>query len=105
MRARQVLAAVFSLVLIGLGSDALAAKAKKKPKPKAKATASAKLKAAPKADTQAVSQLMGSFKWGMSLEEVMGVLGKQIDEKYQEKIKETRDVYLQDKYRKDAIKE
>ena len=110
MRARQVMAAVLTLSLVGLGSDALAAKTKKKkaPPPKTKTTKTAavpKMVKAPKANTAAVSQLMGPFKWGMGIDQVVAVLGKQIDEKYQEKIKETRDVYQQDKYRRQAMKE
>ena len=102
MRARQLLGAL-AVLLIGLGSgDIDAAKAKKKKPVKA---AKVKPKAAPKADAQAVSALMGPFKWGMTPEEVMGVLGKQIDEKYNARVKETRDIYQQDKYRKDAIRE
>ena len=106
MRARQVMAAVFSLLLIGLGSGAEAAKAKKKkPAPKAKATTTAKMVKAPKANTAAVSALMGPFKWDMTIDQVVAVLAKQIDAKYDERIKETRDVYQQDRYRKDAMKE
>jgi len=104
MRARQVFAALVAVALIGFGS-ADGAKKKKKPAPKPKATAAAKMKAAPKANTEAVAALMGPFKWGMSPDEVGGVIAKQIDEKYQARIKETRDVYQQDKYRKDATRE
>ena len=106
MRVRQVVAALLAVLLIGIGSaDAVTKKKKKKAPPKAKATATAKMKAAPKANAQAVSALMGPFKFGMTYEEVMGVLAKQIDEKYHAKVKETRDINQQDKYRRTAMKE
>ena len=60
---------------------------------------------APKANTRAVSELMGPFKWGMSPAAVMSTLGKQIDAKYEARIEETRDIYTQDKLRKDAVEE
>jgi hypothetical protein len=106
MRVRQVFAALSAVLLIGLGSaDAAKKKKKAAPRAKAKTSASATIKNAPKANTQAVASLMGPFKWGMSPDEVGGVIAKQIDEKYQERIKETRDVYQQDKFRKDATRE
>lgn len=56
--------------------------------------------APPKADARAVSELMGSFTWGMTPDQVMGVLGKQIEDKHADAIKATSDVYAQDKIRK-----
>ena len=44
---------------------------------------------------------LGGFKFGMSKDDVLKVLQKQIDESYENKIKATTDVALQDRYRKD----
>jgi hypothetical protein len=49
---------------------------------------------------KALAELLGAFKFGMSKDQVLGVLGKQINEKYAEKIKRTEDIYTQDKLRK-----
>ena len=84
------------------GGDALAKAAKKKGK---KPAAAKTVKNAPKADTKAVTELMGNFKWGMTPDEVVGVIGKQIDDRYAEKLKETSDVFEQNKLRKAATAE
>jgi hypothetical protein len=70
--------------------------AKKKAKPPAKLTAEQK---------KAREELMGPFKWGMTKDEVIGALSKQLDERYAELIKETQDVYKQDQLRKEKGKE
>jgi len=54
---------------------------------------------------KARQELMGPFKWGMSKDEVVAALSKQLDERYAELIKETQDVYKQDQLRKDKAKE
>ena len=90
---------------LGLGAgDAFAKGAKKKAAGK-KTAAAAKAKPAPKADTKAVTELMGQFKWGMTPDEVTDVIGKGIDAKYAEKLKETTDVFEQNKLRKAAVAE
>jgi hypothetical protein len=102
-------AALVASLLAG-GGAALAAKAKKAPAKKPATTQKAATKKppakpAPQADKKAVTELMGQFKWGMSKDEVLGVLDKQIDAKYGEKIKATGDIYSQNKLRKDATNE
>ncbi|HWU89008.1 MAG TPA: hypothetical protein VN253_17200 [Kofleriaceae bacterium] len=46
-----------------------------------------------------LAELYGGFKFGMSKDEVLGVLKKQLDQKYEEKIKATTDVRAQDTLR------
>lgn len=58
-------------------------------------------------NTEALGQLMGPFAFGMSKDKILKLLSKQLDERYADKIKETNDVYTQDKLRrekKEAIK-
>jgi hypothetical protein len=59
----------------------------------------------PKVETRAVSELMGGFEWGMAPKQVLDVLNERIDEKYEDSIRATTDVYEQDRLRKDANKE
>lgn len=106
MRATRMvtLIAAALAVLALVAGDAEAAKKKRKKKGKA-APVAEKVKAAPKADTRAVGELMGPFKWGMKKGEVLAVLNKQIDERYTEEIKAITDVFQQDALRKKAGKE
>lgn len=53
-------------------------------------------------DKRVISELMGSFTWGMTLEQVLEVIGQQIDERFAERIHETSDVYAQSQLRKKA---
>ena len=78
-----------------LSANALAGKKKSKAKPKAAATA------AFKGDAKALGELMGPYKFGMTSKDILGILSKQIGERYKEKIAATTDVYLQDKLRRD----
>ncbi|MCB9563812.1 MAG: hypothetical protein H6709_15915 [Kofleriaceae bacterium] len=71
---------------------------KKAPKPKPAPKLSAENK-------KAREELMGPFKFGMSKDEVIQTMSKQLDEKYAEIIAETADVYTQDKLRKEKKKE
>jgi hypothetical protein len=89
-------------LLLGLGAaPALAA-----PKQKAPAK-TAKPKAPPKKVVPPVSaegkkklaELYAGFKFGMTKDEVLGVLKKQLDQKYEERIKATTDVRVQDNLR------
>lgn len=50
---------------------------------------------------KALAEKFGGFKFGMSKDEVLGVLQKQIDERYEDKIKATTDIAQQDRFRKD----
>lgn len=82
-------------------ADPQVAEAKTKKKAKAK-----KVKAppAPKLTAEhkkAREEMMGPFKFGMSKDEVLATMSKQLDEKYAEVIAEAGDVYQQDKLRKE----
>lgn len=72
------------------------AKARAKPAPKRLVNAQSK---------KALAELMGAYKFGMSRDEVLSVLAKQVDEKYAEKIDATTDVYAQDQLRREKKKE
>lgn len=71
-------------------------KAKKKPAKAVKLTAEQK---------KARLELLGSFKFGMTKDEVLGALSKQLDERYAEMIKDTSDVRRQDQLRREKKKE
>jgi hypothetical protein len=77
--------------------------------PAKKAPAKAKPAAPPPMVTaehkKALAEKFGGFKFGMSKDEVLGVLQKQIDERYEDKIKATTDIAVQDRYRKDKKSE
>ncbi len=80
--------------------------AKKAPATKTAAKAPvAKKKAPPKPVSaehkKALAELYGGFKFGMTKDEVIAVFSKQLDERYDEKIKATTDIAAQDKLRKD----
>src|ERR1700733_4259733 len=49
---------------------------------------------------KALAEKFGGFKFGMSKDEVLAVLQKQIDERYEDKIKATTDIAQQDRFRK-----
>lgn len=88
------------------GASTADAKAKKKKKPPAKVVKKEEKVAPPNAEQKkALAELMGSFKFGMSKDEVIAQLTKSIDERYAEQIKATSDVYTQDKLRKEKNKE
>src|SRR5262245_59840567 len=71
-----------------------------KAKPKPPAAAPAPPKEAPRADAKAVAALMGKFKWGMEVEQVLGVLEEQIAARYADALKKTTDIYEQNRIRK-----
>jgi hypothetical protein len=48
-----------------------------------------------------LAELYGGFKFGMGKDEVLKILSKQLDERYDEKIKATTDVAVQDRLRKE----
>ncbi|HUJ61498.1 MAG TPA: hypothetical protein VLX92_23495, partial [Kofleriaceae bacterium] len=50
---------------------------------------------------KALAELYGGFKFGMSKDEVLAVLQKQIDDRYEDKIKQTTDIAAQDRLRRD----
>src|SRR5262249_34255360 len=91
-----VFAAVVGSVGVGVG---LAAPAKKP-------AAAAPKKAAPPPmvsaeHKKALAEKFGGFKFGMSKDDVLGVMQKQINEQYEDKIKATTDISQQDRFRKD----
>lgn len=94
------------LVSLALGVAAAPALAKgDKPKAPAKAVkekAPPPKKAAPPVTAESkkkLAELYAGFKFGMSKDEVLGVLKKQLDEKFEEKFKATTDVTVQDRLR------
>jgi len=48
-----------------------------------------------------LAELYGGFKFGISKDDVVKILAKQLDERYEEKIKATTDVGMQDRLRKE----
>jgi hypothetical protein len=101
MRSSTLLAAILALSAPGLVS---AAPKKAAAATKAPAKAAPKKKAAPPLSAEhkkALMELYGGFKFGMTKDDVLGVLQKQIDERYEDKIKATTDITTQDRLRKD----
>jgi hypothetical protein len=98
------------VAVLGMSAAAVAgptpAPAAKKPAPAAKAV---KPKGPPPLVTaehkKALAEKFGGFKFGMSKDDVLGVLQKQIDEQYEDKIKGTTDIAQQDRFRKDKKSE
>ncbi len=91
-----------------LGSSAFAGSktaAKAAPAKKAAAAPAPKKKAPPvpvsAEHKKALAELYAGFKFGMSKDEVIGALQKKIDEKYEDKIKQTTDVAAQDRIRRE----
>jgi hypothetical protein len=90
---RSVLVAALLIPAAALLVPAAAfAKAKAKP-----AAAHAK---GPAPNARAISELAGKFKWGMTPNECIKIIGDDIHEKYVEPIKQSRDIYQQDLLRK-----
>ena len=100
MRSSYLIAAI---LLMGAPNFAMA---KGTPK-KATAAKAAPKKTKPKATPlsaehkKALADLYGGFKFGMSKDEVLAVLQKQIDDSYENQIKATTDIAMQDRLRKD----
>src|SRR5687768_3234455 len=94
------------VLLVGFASPAIAkdepkkapaakrAPAPKKPPPKKVVPVSAEKK-------KVLAELYAGFKFGMSKDDVLKVLQKQLDERYEEKIKATTDMMIQDRLRKE----
>ena len=94
------LAALLAISAPGLVANA----APKKAATTAKKATAPKKKAAPPLSAEhkkALADLYGGFKFGMSKDEVLAVLQKQIDERYEDKIKATTDITVQDRLRKE----
>lgn len=54
---------------------------------------------------KALAELYGGFKFGMTKDEVISVFSKQLDERYDEKIKATTDITAQDRLRREKRNE
>jgi len=54
---------------------------------------------------KALAKLGGGFKFGMTRDEVIAVFSKQLDERYDDKIKATTDIAAQDRLRRDKRNE
>ena len=114
---RRIRSALLLSALIGMASPAFAADAKKAapakkaPAKSTKATKAAAKPAPPKKAVpppmvsaehkKALAEKFAGFKFGMTKDEVLAVLQKQINERFEEKIKGTTDVAMQDRYRKE----
>ena len=105
---RMIRSMLVGMLALGFAaSPALAAAPKKaapaKKAPAAKKEAPAKKKAPPPSgeNKKKLLERMGGFKWGMSKDEIIATLEKQIAEKYDEKLKATTDVAMQDRIRKE----
>lgn len=85
-----LLAAIFALTCLAPS----AAEAKRKKKRKKKKAPVAQI------SSEALGQLMGPFNFGMSKTKVLKVLSRQLDERFQDKIKDTSDIAEQDKLRR-----
>jgi hypothetical protein len=98
MRSSLLIAAI-----LALGAPNLAvAKGTPKAAPAKKAPAAPKKKPAPALNAEhkkALAELYGGFKFGMSKDEVVAVLQKQVDESYDAKMKATTDIAAQDRIR------
>ncbi len=73
-------------------------------KPKAKGKAAGKAAPENPASLEEIGKLKGSFKWGLSPEEVITAIKDRIDEKYKERMEKTRmDPARQDRLRKEKV--
>ena len=97
---------------LGFGSVAIAAPDAKKPPAKAPAKKVPDKKPAPKKivpvsaeKKKVLAELYGGFKFGISKDDVLKVLQKQIDERYEDKIKSTEDITKKDKLRAEKKRE
>jgi hypothetical protein len=100
MRSSYLIAAI---LLVGAPTFAMAKGTPKKKAPAAAKVTPKKPKATPLTaeHKKALVELYGGFKFGMSKDEVLAVLQKQIDDGFEDKIKATTDIAEQDRLRKD----
>src|SRR5215470_5510835 len=88
---RRISLAALSLVFASSALAAPGAKSKKKEPPP---------KPVPAANEKAVSELLGPWKWGMSVDEVLVALHKQLGERHAPELAKMTDVYAQTQVRK-----
>lgn len=93
-----LLAVIFAVTTLSSGD----AEARRKKRKRAK---NKKTYVTSKAYIKELRELMGAFKFGMSREDVVSVIKKQIGERYAEQISNTNDVYRQDALRRKRDKE
>ncbi len=103
---RFIRAAFVGILTVGLVGTAFAGEkkpaAKKAPAKKEKAPPPKKKVAPPSAGNQKkLEEKMAGFKFGMSKDEILAGLEKQIADRYDEKLKATTDVAAQDRIRKE----
>jgi len=103
---RFLLASLLGLGLVASPSFAGDKPAKKAPvakkAPAPKPVPPKKKAAPPNAEhKKKLAELYGGFKFGMTKDEVLGVLTKQVSDSYDEKLKATTDITAQDRIRKD----
>lgn len=93
---------------VGLAASPAVAGGKTKksvPAKKAKAKAPKKAPVVSEANKKKLMERMGGFKFGMTKDEVVAQMSKQLNESYEEKIKATTDVATKDRIRKDKKRE
>src|SRR5215470_3301151 len=88
---RRISLAALSLVFASSALAAPGAKSKKKEPPP---------KPVPAANEKAVSELLGPWKWGMSVDEVLAALHKQLSDRHAPELAKMTDVYAQTQVRK-----
>lgn len=101
----KLLVPALALGVAGLYPVPAFAGAKAKKKPVATAAAPKKAPALTEANKKKLLERMGGFKFGMSKDEVLEQMGKQLDESYEEKIKATTDIATKDRIRADKKRE
>jgi hypothetical protein len=104
---RRIRGALFAVV-VGVSTGVVAAPAAPAKKPAAAPAKVVKATPPPMVTAEhkkALAEKFGGFKFGMSKDDVLGVMQKQIDEQYEDKIKATTDIGMQDRLRKDKKSE
>lgn len=99
VRSQSLWALIVAAVLAFTSLSAGDADARGKRKKSKKAETSAKI------NVEALAELMGAFKFGMTRDEVIKLVAKQIAERYAEQVSATQDVYQQDKLRRERDNE
>lgn len=106
---RYITRILFATALLGVASAPVLAAPKaaaSKKTTKAPAKPAKKKVAPPSAENKKkLAELYAGFKFGMTKDEVVGVLSKGLDERYNDKIKSTTDVTAQDRLRQDRKSE
>jgi len=91
--------------MLGIAAPAMAQGGAKKPPTKPEKAKPRKAMPVTAEHKKALAELYGGFKLGMTKDEVIAVFSKQLDERYDEKIKATTDITAQDRLRRDKRNE